>query len=156
VTTAALRPTQRFHKQVKAGTKSARKLKAILDGVGVTVRLYPTVRAPVVGETMAIGTIRRLWGEHGTDVLVLSLRCIVESRGGNAGEIRAETLSAIAALLSRYPKWRGAGLKLLEAFDDIDLGEVRREAKDMAQGSTVQVLVGLLTAELSARLGPGR
>jgi hypothetical protein len=152
-----MRPPARFHRQVKNGTKSARELKAILDGVGVTVPASHNVRTPEVGETTAIGTIRKLWGEYGTEILVLSLRCIVESRGGNPGEVRAETMTAIAALLARYPKWRGAGLKLLEAFDDIDLAQARHEARALARkGATVQVIIGLLASELRAKLGPGR
>src|ERR1035437_2354116 len=106
-------------------------------------------------ETCCGPFIDRLIQKHGLPHATIVLRTIVESEG-NSFEIIADVVGAISDIIIAHPRWVGLGLKWLEAFDKIDLAQIRKIAK----AANVQPLrVGIATliaVELTKILGPSR
>lgn len=84
---------------VEAGDPEALTIKACCDLAGVELLRYPVpVKNMKPGQTMAIGTIRqvlRWWGE----AVVTDTLCLVKRHWPAPGEIRAERITAIAAVV---------------------------------------------------------
>jgi hypothetical protein len=53
--------------------------------------------------------------------LITALQCVTQTANNQPGALRARTIKALCDVLHRNPEWRESGLKLLEAFDSIDL-----------------------------------
>lgn len=105
----------------------------------------PTSRKP--RECFCKPTVRRIGRAHGEAHLAMCFRLIVESEG-NAEELYAETLAAVSLVLaSGLVAMTGA---LFEAFDRIDLGELRRWAH-AARGSatTPEAMAAVLLWKLA-------
>lgn len=79
---------------------------------------------------------------HGEAHLTMTLRLIVES-AGNASELWAATITAVSELLLSMPHLEERGLALLDEFDRIDLGALRRRAKRI-KGRRQQVWQAML------------
>lgn len=112
----------------------------------------PTSRRP--RECFCKPAVRRIGRAHGEAHLAMCLRLIVESNG-NAGELYAETLSAVSMMLaSGLVEIDGA---LFEAFDAIDLGELRRWAH-AARGSatTPETMAAVMLWKLARPAEPQR
>lgn len=64
---------------------------------------------------------------------------------GNAAELYSETIQAVSALLQN-PAIEAMGGALFEAFDNIDLADVRRQAKALAIGLPLAHVMRVLLA----------
>jgi hypothetical protein len=106
------------------------------------------------GKTAALRTIERLIKTHGPPHTTLVLRAITES-SGNSGELTRQIILAVSDVLALHRRWADSGLALLEAFDSIKLGELRRTVKAarMSCGRRDAIAI-LLFLELQKRLGP--
>lgn len=79
-------------------------------------------------QTCAAQTIQRILNEHGEGHAILTLRTIVESEN-NRSELVAPVIWAVSDIIRAHPSWADTGLAFLEAFDAIDLGQLRALAK---------------------------
>lgn len=100
-------------------------LTDILAGLGITI--VPTSRRRRPGETHAGAVMRQVSGEHGMDVLALSLRLIRGSQR-NAEALSSETIAAVADVLAQMPEWRDRPDELARTFNSIDLDDLRARA----------------------------
>lgn len=117
-------------------------------------RRYHSRRAP--GECFSPATLQRIGKTHGQAHLALVLRLIVET-DGNARELYSETLSAISSLLEYDPSLIERGTALYDAFDAIDLEDLRKRAQSMRCGLAVSHIMRVLIAqELGQADGGGR
>jgi hypothetical protein len=85
--------------------------------------------------------------------LIQLLRTFSETENENA-RIDAFALYAISDLMVAHPEWADSGLRWLDVFDRIDLGEIQRQAK--LNRSTVPQREGIATMlfrELSDAFG---
>lgn len=105
----------------------------------------------------APATLRRIGRTFGEVHLGLVLRLIVESQG-NDKQLYGDTMGAVSALLIGQPHLVERGAALFEAFDTIDLWQLRTRAKAMQCGlPTSHILRVLLSLELNpdpAWVGP--
>lgn len=94
-------------------------------------RTYHSNRAG--GSCFSPATLRRIGRAHGSAHLALVLRLVVETTG-NEKELYSETLLAISALLQHQPDLIERGAALFDAFDTIDLADLRQSARTMRCG----------------------
>jgi hypothetical protein len=73
------------------------------------------------GQTMAAGAMTQCLKRYGEATLITALQCVTQTANNQPGALRARTIKALCDVLHRNPEWRESGLKLLEAFDSIDL-----------------------------------
>ena len=107
-------------------------------------------RAP--GQTCATATMDRLLADHGEGHLYLTLRTIMESEN-NRMELVAPTILAVSDIILAHPTWPNTGW--LEAFDAIDLAELRRRAKANRRAAQPrQAMATLLFQHLSQTFAP--
>lgn len=100
-------------------------------------------------ECFAKGTLRAIGREHGEAHLALVLRLIVETEG-NAAELYSETITAVSrVVLSGLIEVGGT---LFDAFDEIDLGQLRAWAQ--AVRGTASTGETMATALLWRLAGP--
>lgn len=92
------------------------------------LEILPTTRKPGPGQTTASATLHALYRSHGEGHLILLLRTLMES-DGNSDHINEFTLMGISDVMLAHPEWPAKGLQWLEAFDRIDLGDVREQAR---------------------------
>jgi hypothetical protein len=144
----------RFHEGVRRRNAKWRDLKRLLRQLGIRVPKHPR-RTARRGETYAVMTILTLIRQFGREPVIMALRLINETGGGNAGELRAATITAVTILLHRHPDWGQLGLALFDAFDRIDLPFLRGMARQLElrhHGST-SILIGLMAGRLITELG---
>ena len=107
-------------------------------------------RAP--GQTCATAMMDRLLADHGEGHLYLTLRTIMESEN-NRMELVAPTILAVSDIILAHPTWPNTGW--LEAFDAIDLAELRRRAKANRRAAQPrQAMATLLFQCLSQTFAP--
>lgn len=126
-----------------------RKLAAICADVGVEI--VPTTRMPGPGQTTARSTLQRILRDHGEGHLIQLLRTFVETENSVGARIDAFAIFAVNDIILAHPEWASSGLRWLEVFDRIDLGEIQRVAK--ANRDAVpqrQGIATMLFRELSA------
>jgi hypothetical protein len=104
-----------------------RKLAAICADVGVEI--VPTTRMPGPGQTTARSTLQRILRDHGEGHLIQLLRTFVETENSVGARIDAFAIFAVNDIILAHPEWASSGLRWLEVFDRIDLGEIQRVAK---------------------------
>lgn len=92
------------------------------------IEILPTTRKPGPGQTTAGATLHALCRSHGEGHLILILRTLMESEG-NSDHINEFTLMGISDVMLAHPEWPNTGLRWLEAFDKIDLGDIREHAR---------------------------
>jgi hypothetical protein len=92
------------------------------------IEIVPTAVRRSPGQTCAAQTMQRILEEHGEGHLILTLRTILES-GNNRLELVAPTLWAVSDIILAHPTWTETGLAFIEAFDAIDLSDLRSRAK---------------------------
>jgi hypothetical protein len=97
----------------------------------------------------------RLIRKHGVPHATIVLRSIIES-AGNENELIADVIGAISDLIRAHPRWVGLGMQWLEAFDKINLAEVRKTAKATGVQPLRGAIMTLLCVELEKILGPSR
>jgi hypothetical protein len=92
------------------------------------LEILPTNKNPGPGQTTAGSTLHAIYRSHGEGHLVMLLRTLMET-DGNSAHINEFTLYAISDIMLAHPEWPEAGLKWLEVFDMVDLGDIRAQAK---------------------------
>lgn len=102
------------------------KLDSLLDGLGI--RLVPVYRRRAAAQSHARGTMHEIRNLYGDGHLIMTLRCIRQTRN-NRDELWSETIGAVSDILIQRTDWAidRAG-ELLEAFDHIPLGVLRGKA----------------------------
>jgi len=73
------------------------------------------------GQTMAVGAIAQCVKRYGEETLIMALHCVTQTANNRPGALSARTIKALCDVLHRDPERRDSGLRLLEAFDSIDL-----------------------------------
>lgn len=101
------------------------KLDALLDSLGITI--VPTHRRRQAAQSHARNTMHKIREKYGDGHLVFVLRCIRETKN-NSNELWGVTIGAISDIFSRRPDWAEKGGQVLDAFDNIPLGELREKA----------------------------
>jgi hypothetical protein len=94
----------------------------------IDIEIVPTAARRGASQICASQTMKRILDEHGEGCLILVLRSIVET-GNNKAELVAPTIWAISDLIRAHPSWVVKGLGWLEALDEVDLGELRTQAR---------------------------
>jgi hypothetical protein len=106
-------------------------------------------------ETSCIGIVDRMIRKFGPPHATITLRTIVESKG-NESALIADIVDGVSDLILAHPRWPNLGLRFIEAFDQINLAEIRKTAK-AANVQPLRVAVATLIAvELEKFLGPSR
>ena len=101
------------------------QLDTLLDSLGI--RLVPIYRRRKAAQSHARGTMHEIRNKHGDGFLVFVLRCIRETKN-NRDELWSETIGAVADIFEQRPDWFEKGSEVLNAFDNIPLGELRGKA----------------------------
>lgn len=104
-------------------------------------RTYHSNRS--AGACFSPATLRRIGRARGAAHLALVLRLVVET-AGNEKELYSETLLAISALLQHQPDLIERGAALFDAFDTIDLGDLRQSARTARCGLPVAHVMRIL------------
>ena len=152
----AITPMQLHAARLAAGDPVARELADACKRGGVTICRYPVpANAMKVGETLAAGQLARMMRLYGADVLVSAMRCITETRKGNAGLVRAPIIAALCAAFEAEPDWRSNEAKLLKAMWRFDFAEQfatagRRSATE--GGSITSALIEAICEHLGKSL----
>jgi hypothetical protein len=100
-------------------------LDSLLDGLGI--KLVPVYRRRLAAQSHARGTMHEIRNQHGDGHLIISLRCIRQTRN-NRDELWSETIGAVSDILLQRPDWADRGGDLLDAFDNVPLGVLRGKA----------------------------
>src|ERR1035437_2759550 len=79
-------------------------------------------------KTHCLGIVARMIRKFGLPHATITLRTIVESKG-NESALIADIADGVSDLILAHPRWANLGLPFIEAFDQIDLAEVRKAAK---------------------------
>lgn len=117
------------------------------------VRIFPARAHCGPRQTRARQVLRRIVDKHGEGHLLFVLRTIVESRN-NAAELKAETIYAVSDIILKRREWADRGLAFLEAFDSIELGPLREEAKSLPVSSKRVVLAVMIAERLKPIMEP--
>jgi hypothetical protein len=122
---------------------TAKSIAKLCADVGVEI--VPRTGELAAGQLCAVETLRELYKKHGQDHLVMLLRTFVESRPENAAAMSEDMLMALSEVILANPAWVETGMRWLEVFDEIDLDQIRLEAKQnrplVFQRSTIIALV---------------
>jgi hypothetical protein len=104
-------------------------------------------------ETKSINTIERLIAKHGIEPMVLTLRVFAETNPANRFELDRETITAVHAAC-RLKRWNPLGLAFLDAWDAMDLDELRRRAETSGMEMAGHPLWTMLATLIITRLSP--
>ncbi|UDU18835.1 hypothetical protein [Sinorhizobium meliloti] len=126
------------------------RLDALLDGLGI--KLVPVYRRRAAAQSHARGTMHEIRNQYGDGHLIMTLRCIRQTRN-NRDELWSETIGAVSDILIQRPDWaiERAG-DVLDAFDTIQLGPLRGEAVARRPWPVRASLRMLIYKELEKRL----
>jgi hypothetical protein len=102
-------------------------------------------------ESHCISIIPHLMKKHGTEAMVLTLRVLTETNPHNRHQLNREVITAVNAVC-RSKRWTALGLSFLEAWDAIDLGELRQRA--ISFGLWMQPVWVTMVALIIDRLRP--
>jgi hypothetical protein len=80
------------------------------------------------GQTMAAGAMTQCLKRYGEATLITALQCVTQTANNQPGALRARTIKALCDVLHRNTEWRESGLRLLEAFDSIDLVSLQEDS----------------------------
>lgn len=144
---------QRYHAALKTRQGRARRLRALLKSVGVTVPVrygeYDMTR-----KTYAVTTLQSLVDKYGVDNVRLALRLLVETNDENARCIVGSAITALTIIVVRHD-YGGLGLVLFDAMDYVNVQrqiEIARHLKRPGDDEAA-ILVGLIASELKHNLG---
>jgi hypothetical protein len=94
------------------------------------------------GQTMAVRAISKCLKQYGSDTLITALQCVTQTENNVPGMLSSRIIKALCQVLHEHPIWRDAGLRLLEAFDTIDLQAIHAaSALAAAEDRTSRVAV---------------
>jgi len=92
------------------------------------IEIVPTKATRGPFQTSAAKVMKAIGRQHGEGHLTLVLRVITESEH-NASELNQFAICGVSDVLLAHPEWANAGLRLLEAFDQISLADLRDQAR---------------------------
>lgn len=125
------------------------RLDALLDGLGIKV--VPVYRRRAAAQSHARGTMHEVVNEYGEAHLIMTLRCIRQTKG-NRDQLWSETIAAISDILAQRNDWFNRPSELFNAFDEIDLGMLRRMAVQRRPWPVRGTLRSYLYRELEMKL----
>ena len=126
------------------------RLDVLCDSLGI--RLVPVWRRRLPGQSHARGTMKETRDSHDEGHLVLTIRCIRETKP-NREELWSETIGAVSDVLLSRPEWQERPSDLFDALDRIDLGAMREEARQRRPWPVRQTMRVLLHAAIEGRIG---
>ena len=129
--------------------KQKGKLDALLDGLGI--RIVPIYRRRQAAQSHARGTMHEIRNKYGDGFLIFVLRCIRQTKN-NRDELWSETIGAIADIFEQRQDWMEKGGEVLDAFDNIPLGELRGKAVALRPWPVRATLRTLIYNELEGYL----
>jgi len=151
-------PQQLYHARVAAKDPDSIELERVCAAGGVRIVKRNLMHATTkVGETQAVGALRRCLELYGADTLITALQCVTQTGDGNAGCLRATIIEALCEVLSRMPAWRDAGERLLKAMDAFDYDKAWDQAMDdrkfVASNAVRDALKAIFSKHLIRKLG---
>jgi hypothetical protein len=81
------------------------------------------------GQTVAVSALRRCLRRYGRDTLITALQCVTQTTNNAPALLTRTPIEAICRALTEVPEWRDSGLRLLAAFDGIDLAGLHRAVR---------------------------
>ncbi len=145
-------PCARFAALVSAGDPDCVDIAAMHRDAGVKFLRYALMASKMKARETNVAYPLGKWAQqHGRDVVVLALRCVVETATSgsispeNAGLLKMEIIGPIVTCLAERMHWGEAAL--LDAFRSFDLSYVR-----VAGGGGQHSRMNLVAAEIGRRL----
>jgi len=109
---------QLYHARLAARDSESVALSEVCAAADVEItRRNLTLAKMKVGQTQAVGALRRCLALYGRDTLITALQCITQTGNGNPGFVRATIIEPLCVVLSENPHWRDAGESLLRVMD---------------------------------------
>ncbi len=131
----AMHATQLFHAKVAAGDPDATALAKICAAAGVRILRSPRAAAQMKrGDTIAAGALQALSARENPERLTLALKCVVQTRDGNPGYLRAPVLRAFMDLFATHPDFAADEGALLDAVDGFDFASAWGESVGRVSG----------------------
>ncbi|MCK1733929.1 hypothetical protein IVA79_08160 [Bradyrhizobium sp. 138] len=112
----------------RKGRKLARYPRVLEICAELGLEILPTNQRLQAGQTKAESVLHSLYEDHGEGHFVLLLRTLLETEG-NSVHVNDFVLRGLSDVMLAHPEWPQKGLAWLEAFDSIDLGEIRAQAR---------------------------
>jgi hypothetical protein len=145
---------------VTANEEEAIKIADVCNRAKVRLLRYPVpADKQEAGHTMAVGAIARCLRRYGEETLITALQCVTETINNKPGMLTARMITALCEVLDKEREWRDGGLALLEAFDAIDLSDLRTAPTIVAgakKGGRAGQLAELIRTELDRLLPRSR
>ena len=104
--------------------------------------------------TSAVNTIRRMLADHGQDHTVVVLRAITEGNPANRTMLNEYTIKAVGDVVCAHPGWVQRGMEWLEAWDGVDLVQIRNSAKSSGIRPLRHAIGAMVCLRLTEILGP--
>jgi hypothetical protein len=92
------------------------------------IKVVPLDAYRGAGSTMAISCLRRILTHHGYSHAKMVLMSIAETRS-NARELVAPVIWAVSDLILAHPAWAERATDWFDAFDRVDIRQLREFAK---------------------------
>jgi hypothetical protein len=128
------------------------ELTSLLDELEIKVVALQSYRGP--GATMAIACMESIFRKYGYGHTKLVLMTIAETRT-NDRELVAPTIWAISDLIRAHPAWADRATEWFEAFDKVDLRQLRAFARhNKAAVPPRAAIATLLFGFLESQMGP--
>lgn len=113
-----------------AGDENALALEYACRAAGVTLLRFPVAKPEQKpGQTMAVQATQQCFARYGRDTLITALQCVTETSNNAPGILSGEMIRGLCSVLDANRTWRDSGGALLDAMDEIDLGELERQAR---------------------------
>jgi hypothetical protein len=134
----AITAQQMFHAALAAGQAEASAVLRICTSAGVEIPRYPIPRTSMKpNQTLAIGTIRLAFREHGAEPVVDALAILRAAFPEDAGELSARAIRALIVLLTEPGKQLDRRQLILAVASRLD-DERGLEARYLARAQTIR------------------
>jgi hypothetical protein len=133
------------------------ELTGLLDELDIKVVGLQRYRGPT--ETMAVGSLERILKQHGYAHLKMVLMSIAET-SNNKRELVAPVIWAISDLIRAHPAWADRASEWFEAFDRVDIRQLRVFAKQnkavvKPRAAIATLLFGFLKSQMERQQESG-
>jgi hypothetical protein len=118
------------------------------------IKIINTADRPGPMRTSAVNTIRRMLAERGQEHIVVVLRAITEGNPANRTMLREDVIRAISDIVRAHPGWPERGGTWLEAWDSVDLVQIRHSAKASGIRPLRFAIGAMVCLRLTEILGP--
>lgn len=137
-------PLQIFHAEVAASKPEAIALRDACAEADVSICKYPVPASKMhLGQTLAVGTLKKALTQYGRDGLALALRCITKTGPQNVGMLNEPIIKAVCHVLDAEPSWCRVEYVLIEAMCRFDFAAHLHEAEVAAKQQRTQVAQAL-------------